>query len=729
MGIVVRYAIAFLATGLSLSAQSADVPSLLATQCGSCHGAAAKMSGLDLSSRDAALKGGSRGPAIVPGDPAASLLYKAVARTGDVKMPPGRQALSGEETKAIAEWIERGAPWQQQAGASSPSWWSFRKPVKATPPKSRANPIDSFLNAPRAAASRRTLARRLSFDLHGLPPDAAEVERFVNDTDPAAYAKLVDRLLESPRYGERWGRYWLDVVRYADTGGYETDHFFAHAWRYRDWVIRSFNSDKPYDIFVKEQIAADEIWPDNFDLDGSYVLPKSKEESLEKRLGTALYTLGALPVEFSFFGDQYRAEWQAEAVDMTGAAFLGLSLNCARCHDHKFDPITQRDYYRLSAIFSGSEDREIPITSQMHIFEFTRHQTRHVIADQLRDQYKKLKPGDKDARETLLRKIGDAYVKAPEMYEKANLLVHAAPVPDTHVLQGGDWQRKGERVTPGFPASLGPAPEIREPHSDGWFIPRRRKALAEWIASPEHPLTARVLVNRVWQGHFGEGIVATANDFGRQGEKPAHPELLDWLAFDFMENGWSLKRLHRQILNSDYYKAIRTPLRLDSESLRDAVLAATGSLNTKMFGPAVAVNLSEDERDGMRDMSQWPVHPDPAEHDRRSIYLFVKRSFRLPMLETFDAPDSSQSCARREVSTVAPQALTLMNSEWMVRQSERLARRIAAEPDPVEAAWRMALGRLPTDAEGARAREVVERHGLPRLCLLIFNMSEFVYVD
>ncbi|MEZ5356218.1 MAG: PSD1 and planctomycete cytochrome C domain-containing protein [Bryobacteraceae bacterium] len=711
----------------------ADVPALIQAQCGGCHGGSAKMSGLDASSRAALLQGGSRGPAVVPGRSADSLLYQAIARTGDLKMPPGKKALSAADVKAVKEWIDQGAPWQagaaDAAAREAATWWSFRKPVKTKPPHDRANPVDAFLDTAAPAAPRQALIRRLSYDLHGLPPDPAEVEAFANDTDPGAYTKLVNRMLESPRYGERWGRMWLDIVRYADTGGYETDHYFANAWRYRDYVIRSFNSDKPYDVFVKEQIAADEIWPDDFDLDGSYVLPKSKEENLERRLGTALYTLGAMPVEFSFFGEQFRAEWQAEAVDMTGAAFLGLSLGCARCHDHKFDPISQRDYYRLSAIFAGSEDREIPITSQMRIFEYTRHQTRQVIADQLREQYKHLRPGDKDARETLLRKIGDAYVKAPEMYEKANLLVHRVPVPDTYVLGGGDWQRRGEKVEPGFPAALGAGPAIAEPVGTAWFIPRRRKALAEWIASPDHPLTARVMVNRVWQGHFGEGLVATPNDFGRQGEKPSNPELLDWLAVELMEHGWSLKHLHRVILESKAYRSTRDPMRLDADSLRDAVLAAAGALNTKMFGPPVAVRLSEDERDGMRDMSQWPVHPDAREHDRRSVYLFVKRSFRLPMMETFDAPDSSQSCARREVSTVAPQALTLMNSEWMVEQAERFAARIESSKDPVEAAWRIAFGRAPSAEERGKAREVASRHGLPRLCLLIFNMSEFVYVD
>jgi cytochrome c553 len=699
-----------------------EARAVLQANCVSCHGAA-KMSGLDLRTREAMLRGGTRGGAVVPGKAADSLLYKVVAGAGELKMPPGKKALGEADVRTLREWIDSGA--QFGGSVAENGWWAFRKPVRP-----KAAGIDALVKRTAELADRRTLIRRLSFDLHGLPPSPEEITAFVNDPDPKAWEKLVDRMLDSPRYGERWARHWLDVVRYADTGGYETDVYFANAWRYRDYVIRSFQQDKPYDVFVKEQIAADEIWPDNLDLDGSYEMPKSKLASLERRLGTALYTLGALPVENSFFGDQYRSEWQAEAVETTGAAFLGLTLGCARCHDHKFDPISQKDFYRLSAVFAGSEDREVPIVSQMRIFEFTRHETRWVVLEELRKKYERLKPGDRDGRETLLRAMGDAYVKAPRFYDKANLLMHTEPVYDTHVLVRGDFKQKGEKVGPGFPAAVGgSAPEIAEPEGN-YFIPRRRKALAEWLTSPDHPLTARVMVNRIWQAHFGKAIVGTANDFGRQGEPPFNQELLDWLAVEFQEHGWSVKHMHRLILNSEYYRQQRAPQRIDAESLRDAVLAATGKLNTKMFGPAVVPPLTQEEREGgMRDMSQWPVTSDPAEHDRRSIYLFIKRSYRLPMMETFDAPDPAASCARRETSTVSPQALTLMNSEWMNAQAARLAARLAGEKDPVGRAWQVTLGRAPEPAERQRAQQLVARNGLPSLCLLLFNMNEFVYVD
>src|SRR5579872_6408367 len=330
-------------------AQSGSIQAILEKQCLSCHGAA-QMSGLDLRQRDTILRGVKRGPAIVPGKPGESLLYNAVMRQGDLKMPPGNKPVAPEDAARLRAWIEAGAPWE--GSAAEASWWAFRPLTRSTAPN-----IDRFIEAklrekglhPAAAADKRTLIRRAYFDLQGLPPSPEEVDRFLNDRSSDAYEKLIDRLLASPRYGERWGRHWLDVARYADTGGFETDVYFMNAWRYRDYVIDAFNTDKPYDQFVEEQIAADELWPDNLELNGSYDLPKQKQIDLAKRIGTGFYTIGALAAEYTFFGDQFRAEWQADAVDTTGAAFLGLTLGCARCHDHKFDPISQRDYYRMAA--------------------------------------------------------------------------------------------------------------------------------------------------------------------------------------------------------------------------------------------------------------------------------------------------------------------------------------------------------------------------------------------
>ena len=681
------------------------------------------MSGLSLASREGMLAGGKRGPAVVPGKSAESLLYKAVAHLGELSMPPGGKPLTHEQVTIIRAWIDAGAPYTKDESAPQPDWWSFRRPVHPN-----ANSVDDLVKPDRPEASRTNLIRRATFDLTGLPPTPEEVAAFVADHDPKAYEKLIDRLLASPHYGERWGRLWLDVARYADTGGYETDVLFPNAWRYRDYVIRSFNSDKPYDVFIKEQVAGDEIWPDNLDLNGTYELPESKRANLERRLGTALYTLGAMPVEYTFFGDQYRAEWQAEAATLTANAFLGLTLQCARCHNHKFDPISQRDFYRLSAFFAGSEDREVPIVSRMRIYEYTRYQTKVLAVEELRKQYLATKPADKDRRETILRQLGEAYIKTPLPFDKANLLVHTEPVPDTYILPRGDSMQKGEKVTPAIPAVFGPGPELDEP-GNGWFIPRRRKALAEWLASRENPLTARVMVNRIWQGHFGAGLVGTPNDFGRQGDKPSNQVLLDYLATEFMDYGWSIKFVHRMIMNSSAYKAQRSPERLDAEEIRDNILAVSGAMNSRMYGQPVVTALAPDEREAMRDLTMWPVTADPSEHNRRSVYLFVKRAFRLPLLDTFDAPDTAESCPRRETSTVAPQALALMNSQWAWQQARLFASRIASSGDPIGRAWLLALGRSPEPDERARAQEYLSRAGLDRLCLAVFNMSEFLYVN
>ncbi len=755
---------------------------VLEKHCLSCHGPA-RMSGLDLRDRQTVLTGGKRGPAIVPGKPDQSVLYHALLRDGDLQMPPGKAGLSEKDIAAVRDWIAAGAPWTEAAKSADSSWWAFRKKLDAVPPPVKTsawtrNPIDAFILSkldekglhPVAEAGRRTLVRRAYFDLHGLPPTPAEVEQFVQDPSPEAYERSVDRLLASPRYGERWGRRWLDVVRYADTGGYETDVYFQNAWRYRDYVIDSFNSGKPYDQFVQEQIAADEIWPDNLDLNGSYDIPPQQLANFAKRLGTGLYTIGPVAEEFALFGDQFRAEWQADATDTTGSAFLGLTLGCARCHDHKFDPISQRDYYSMSAIFAGSEDREVPAVHQIRIYEYTRYLTRLLVADQLKAKLNRLDAdvraragaykntekavvytsAEKDERESLLRQIGDAYAKAPERYGTANVLAHSEQVPPTYILTRGDFHQKGAQVEPGFLSAIGGGP-VAEPAA--LFVPQRRKALALWMTSDAKALLARVMVNRIWQGHFGRGIVTTPNDFGRQGDPPTHPELLDWLAGRFIESGWDVKALHRLIMLSSVYRgsSLSDPAnlkidpenryywrmnrqRLEAEELRDAVLAVAGTLNVKAGGPPIAVPLTAEEQDGMRDMSQWPVSSDAADYTRRSVYLLVKRSFQLPMLEAFDAPDSTSSCARRDVSTVAPQALALMNGKFMLTQATKFAERLrtnyGVSPEAaVDGAWQIAFGRPAAPAEKAKALEFLAATSLDRFSLLVFNMSEFLYVD
>jgi hypothetical protein len=758
---------------------------ILNAKCAGCHGQT-RMSELDVRELSTILKGGTRGPAIVPGKSSESLLFQAAKRDGDLKMPPGKTPLPAADVEILRQWIDGGAHWSSTVKTAQQStWWSFKKPVRPPVPivKNQSwvrNPVDAFILAklekeglrPSPPADRATLIRRATFDLHGLPPSPKEVDDFVNDKSPDAYPKLIERLLSSPRYGERWGRYWLDLVRYADTSGFETDHFFPTAWRYRDYVIDSFNNDKPYTTFVQEQIAADEIWPDNTELEGTLHLPKGKEENVKRRIGTSLYTLGSFPIEFTYYGDQYRAEWQADAVDTTGAAFLGLTVGCARCHDHKFDPIRQRDYYSLTAFFAGSEEREIPLVSQFDILTYTR--STPLIAQV--ESLKQLARGRGPARQTdeelnaggqadtaapatrtadraaMMQKIGELYTRLPSHFPTAHVLAHQEIIPPTNILVRGDFKSKGEKVEPAFPPALNPGPALNEP-KDILFVPQRRKALALWLTSPDQPLLSRVMVNRIWQGHFSQGIVRTPNDFGRQGDPPTHPELLDWLAVEFADRGWSVKQMHRLLMLSSAYQmsAIADPVslekdpenyslshmnrrRLDGDSIRDNILATSGTLNLKMGGMGIIPPLSKEELQAARMPNLWPPNPDPAEHNRRTIYLQMKRSLTLPMLQTFDAPDTATSCPRRDASTVAPQALTLMNGDFSIAQADKFAVRLKKEsgdaPEAlVDNSWRIAFGRAPSPVERKTALAYLERNSLSRLCLLIFNMSEFIYVD
>lgn len=792
-----------------------DAVSILQNQCGSCHGSAA-MAGLDLRQREGLLKGGARGPSLVPGNANASLLIQAVRKTGALKMPPGKSGLKPEEIETLARWVDAGAPWSKTVAPSEPNWWSFKKVQRPTPPGTGANPVDAFIEAkltekklkPVGMAGKRTLIRRATFDLHGLPPTPAEVDAFLADTSAEAFAKLVDRLLASPRYGERWGRHWLDVVRYADTGGFETDIYFPNAWRYRDYVIAAFNNDKPYNRFVQEQVAGDELWPDNLDLDGGFEVPREKLDHLQARIATGLYTIGPAYHEAALFGGQVRYEWLTDVVDTTGEAFLGLTLGCSRCHNHKFDPLTQRDYHAMMAVFATSEEREIPVVSQFNIFGFKsgypnwlkvedlkgaigriEQAARKRVVDKVRARFSAeilaaydtpqlkrtpaeralaaklegtltqaglqenaegkeadipLTPEEDAEKKRLIVELGHAALKANPVAQTATVLGPAAKRLDTFMTHRGDWRARGEKVDAALPAVLAANVKVDDQ--------QRRSSLAQWLTDPAHPLTARVMVNRVWHWHFGRGIVATPSDFGRQGEAPTHPELLDWLTSEFVAQGWSVKKLHRQIMLSAAYQRASdgsdanqlidannhflwrmNRQRIDGETLRDSMLAASGVLNMKMGGRPVIPPLSSEEYTVMWSRSQWPEALDPREHTRRSVYLYVKRTFPLPMLSTFDVPDTSLSCSRRDSTTVAPQALTLINGEFSLKQAARLAERARGldAADPLTALWRLALGRVPTTAEKARAQAMVQAdaQGLERLALVIFNMNEFLYID
>ncbi len=811
---------ALLPTVFASHAQTeSEVIQILIENCGSCHGQA-RVSDLDLRTLDGLLQGGKRGPGVVPGNAEESLLYRAVTHQGDLAMPLQGDPLTAGEIRVLRSWIEEGANRPESSSVESrETWWSFRPVSRPEIPADGGDwartPIDRFIArglasrglVPVAEADRRVWIRRATYDLHGLPPTPDEVAAFVRDRSAGAFESVVDRLLESERYGERWGRYWLDAVRYADSGGFETDIYFRDAWRYRDYVIKSFNDGKPFDRFIREQVAADEIWPDDIELRGSYQIPEEKQRNLEARIGTGLYTVGTVYHEAALNGQQLRHEWMVDSVDVTGEAFLGLTLGCARCHDHKFDPISQKDYHRMMAFFEGSEIRRIPVVNkmsefgyysaypkQLKVFEYQQalkdleEKVRQRVVDEIAGSFDRdiveafrapkadrtfeqqakaasleralteagllenpggyatdlpYTPEERDRRTTLVTELGEAAAAARFDLPMATVLGRAEVSYPVRMTERGDWRPTGEVIHAETPAALGGAEKASKQG--------RRRQLAEWLSAPSHPLVARVMVNRIWQGHFGRGIVATPNNFGRQGGKPTHPELLDWLASEFVQQGWSVKAMHRLIMLSGAYRlssltdarnVSKDPgnlylwrmnrRRLDAENLRDAVLAVAGILNLKMGGRPVLPPLSEEERLGMWDKDDWPESLDPAEHNRRSVYVFAKRQFPYPMFKTFDAPDPATSCGRRAVTTVAPQALTLLNSDFMLQAARALAVRLegaGTSEEKVARAWELAISRPPAPGERDQAIEMLTLAGPDEFGLMLFNLNEFVYID
>jgi hypothetical protein len=613
------------------------------------------------------------------------------------------------------------------AAARAEKPWAFEPVRKVGPPADpsgwSANPIDRFVRArqagrglaPAGPADRAALLRRVAFDLTGLPPAPEEVDAFLADKSPDAYARVVERLLASPAYGERWGRHWLDVVRYADTGGFEADHQYPHAHDYRDYVIRSLNANKPFDRFIREQVAGDELWPDD----------------TEAVRATGLYCVGPVLEESAMLPGQLEYEWLTDAADTTGAAFLGLTFGCARCHDHKYDPLTQRDYFSMQAIFAAS-DRPFPAKVRLLRIKGLNGllSDAPVPKDLLNDPRCTLRTDDR----------------------AGGHLFHRAEPVVVHRLRRGELSKPREEAEPALPAALASAetPTDFAQVSAG----RRRAALAAWLTAPENPLTARVLVNRVWGWHFGRALVRTPNDFGAQGEPPTHPELLDWLARDLVEHGWDLKRLHRLIVLSSTYRMSsvgdESGLRLDpedrllwhfprrrleGEAIRDALLACASTLNRKVGGPPVVPPLGGQELAGLFDAkAKWPVTKDAAEHTRRSCYLLVRRTFTYPLFAAFDAPEVMVSCPQRPRTVVPAQALTLLNSPLVREQAAAFARRLLAEcghrPEALVArAWKLAFGREPGAREAEQARAFLRRAALADLCLALFNANEFVYLD
>ncbi len=770
----------------------------LKQQCLGCHGEGNVFGKLDLTSRDKALAGGSRGAAITPGDPDASLLLQAIEhRSEDFAMPPGgaEKKLPEETIAAVRDWIAGGAPFSED-GETAQKWdfkeddiWAFR-PIRDVAPPSEGfdasavrTPVDAFVLArlaeegiaPAHRADKLTLLRRVSFDLTGLPPTPEQADAFLGDDSPDAYKKLVERLLASPAYGERWGRHWLDVTRYADTSGYSNDFERPMAWRYRDYVIRSFNSDKPYNRFVLEQIAGDEIFPDD---------PEAILATGFLRMGPWEHTgMAVAAVTRQLFLD--------DVTHSVGQTFLGLTLGCARCHDHKFDPIPTKDYYSMQAAFATTAFARRPLaflpSESTAGFETGRKRYSEMIAE-LEAQLEELhevarrrvaqEEGEEAAAKAstgvlqrhldqeeaellkLFRKHISIHKESAERFEPYAFSVSSGLTEpwndvgpngansfltkedyinaETHVLVGGDVQAPGDPVEPGVLQAIARYSRLPAPAIPG-TVDGRRAALARWIADDRNPLTARVMVNRIWQYHFGRALSENANNFGKTGKPPTHPELLDWLARFFMDQGWSVKAVHRVILYSEAYQrsaqhpdaalvaekdpdnklySYFSPRRLEAEELRDAMLAVSGELSDDRGGPGtypqINTEVSRQARHAMGSV-QPPYHPAPTKRkrNRRSVYSFQQRSLIDPLIEGFNGANPDLTCERRDASTVPTQAFTLLNGELSHDLALEMATRIEKEADSVETqierAFERAYNRKPTSEERSLAKAHIEK--------------------
>ena len=743
---------------------------LLAENCYACHGDEKQKGGLRLDSREAILTGGESGAAIVAGNSVDSLLLQAV-RYESLEMPPGNK-LPDESISVLEAWVRRGAPWPDaKAGAvamkraergfsdEERAWWALQ-PVKLVAPPLDTNDhwsrneIDRFIHAglakenlrPAAEADRATLIRRLSFDLIGLPPTPNEIADFVADADPAAYEKLVDRLLASPHYGERWARHWLDVVRYADSDGYRIDHYRPDAWRFRDYVIRSLNSDKPYDRFVQEQLAGDEMFPDNSD---------------------ALIATGYLRHWiYEYNNRDVRGQWDIilnEITDTTSDVFLGVGLQCARCHDHKFDPVLQKDYFRLRAFFEAIDPQDkivVAPTAEQQAYE-TKLREWETRTAELRAQIAELEapyrskaardaigifpldiqnimnalsesrsPLEQQLHNLAWRQVDYEYDRLDEKikgdnkdrllelrrdlakYDDAKPAALATALVVTDISSHAPSTIIPKRLTevgPGFPSIIDSADAVIAPPAPNQKTTGRRTALAKWLTQPDNPLSTRVIVNRIWQGHFGRGLAQNASDFGTLGGPPSHPELLDWLTDRFVSSGWQMKDLHRLIVTSATYRQSSehpqlaafqlidpanrfywrfNTRRLDAEQIRDAILAVTGQLNLQAGGPGVQSDIP-----------------------RRSIYLRVMRNERDALLDVFDLPLFFTSTSSRDTTTSPVQSLLLFNSQIMMNHGLKFADHLQSlsieTHETLQTLWKSALGRLPTEAEVVEAQRFI----------------------
>jgi cytochrome c553 len=696
-----------------------EVAPILAKHCLECHGRSMRKGKLALMTETSALEGGVSGPVIVRGKPEESLLWEFVDSDA---MPKDRPPLSGDEKQRLRRWIADGAAWgttevdpylattDRRAGYD---WWSLQPMTKPLPPMVHnaswpLNPIDRFILAtleaknlnPAPRADRRTLIRRLSFDLTGLPPEPQDVSRFVEDTDEGAYEKLIDRLLSSPRYGERWARHWLDVVRFGESEGFERNHIRENAWRYRDWVIQAFNRNLAFDDFVKLQIAGDILYPGN----------------LDALIATGYHVCGTWDEVAHYEGSTEmqkatRFDEMEDLVSTLGQAYLGLTIACARCHDHKFDPISQTEYYQFASLLAGvnqeKEERKVEIAN---------------TTDQ------------------------------PGFSGSIHAIVPRQPPLQT-LLERGDYRKPREVVSPfGLKALKAPSPDFGlEPDAPEGV---RRQALAHWLTNTQNPLTSRVFVNRLWHYHFGQGLVETPSDFGFNGGRPSHPELLDYLASLFVMDGWNIKQLHRLIVTSATYQQASqvsnepgersdaenrllwraNPKRLEGEAIRDATLAVSGELNYQMGGPSfIDVRLNKQGANGNHEFTD-PTGEFSDAVNRRTIYRLWGRSGNHPLLETLDCPDPSVMTPKRMRTITPVQALSLSNNVYMEKCAERFAERVRREAgdnllNQIERTWHLAFARSPNQSEIELAQSFVVLHGLDQLCLVLFNSNEFLFVD
>jgi mono/diheme cytochrome c family protein len=698
-----------------------QIAPILEQHCLRCHGKKSQRGGLSLATTSDALAGGDSGPVLIPGKPDESHLLALVS--GDKpKMPKKAAPLNAQQVALLRKWIEQGAPWPKDVSLAErketgETWWSLKPFVRPSVPAGHSsgwarNPIDAFVldrlekqgMKPSPEVDRRTLIRRLSFDLLGLPPSPAEIDAFVRDSSPDAYERLVDRLLDSPRYGERWARHWLDVVHYGDTHGYDKDKLRPNAWPYRDYVIRAFNEDRPYSRFLKEQLAGDVFYPGTRDgIAGLGFLAAGPWDFV----GHVELREGTLDKQITRNLDR------DDMVATTMNTFASLTVQCARCHDHKFDPITQEEYYSLQAVFAAVDRADRPYKT------------------------------DPNSAET-----GMVYAAATHFTPAGAFTPTNGKPRSIYLLRRGSEKTPVREVGPGTVACLMDLPS-RFPfvgHPEG----ERRAALALWLTDPRNPLTWRSIVNRVWLYHFGQGLVETPNDFGRMGGKPSHPELLDWLAIEFRDGGQSIKQLHRRIVHSATYRQTSADnpaharldggnrllwrmnrQRLDAESIRDAVLAVSGRLDQRMYGPGFRTFGFLDDHSPHYKYEEYNPD-DPAGH-RRSIYRFLVRSVPDPFMETLDCPDPSLRVEKRNESLTALQALAVLNDKFMLRMAEHFAAHVEKMGGDLAAqmnsAYRRALGRELTAEEGRVLFDYARKHGLANTCRLILNTNEFSFVD